>query len=345
MPLQIIRQDITKIKCDAIVNPTNEDLFPSGGTDVAIHTAAGPALYEACQEIGHLDVGEVALTQGYNLPCKYVIYTVGPIWEDDTRGERALLENCYRNALLLALEKGCKSIAFPLISAGLYGFPKDQVLKIAIATISDFLFEHELQVTLAVFDKKSYQFSEKLFKDVTEYIDDHYVFDHSDNPDELEELRSFAASKCMRTMPSMRPMRPMEVDCCRSVDAAVDEDLESRLKGIKSKSFALTLFRFIDERGMSDVECYKKANVDKKTFSKIKCNENYRPSKQTVLAFAIALELSLSETQELLATVGFALSPGSKFDVIIEYFISKGNYNIYEINETLFEFDQCLLGV
>ena len=200
-------------------------------------------------------------------------------------------------------------------------------------------------VTLAVFDKKSYQFSEKLFKDVTEYIDDHYVFDHSDNPDELDELRPFAASKCMRTMPSMRPMRPMEVDCCRSVDAAVDEDLESRLKGIKSKSFALTLFRFIDERGMSDVECYKKANVDKKTFSKIKCNENYRPSKQTVLAFAIALELSLSETQELLATVGFALSPSSKFDVIIEYFISKGNYNIYEINETLFEFDQCLLGV
>ena len=342
MPLQIIRQDITKIKCDAIVNPTNEDLFPSGGTDAAIHAAAGPALYEACQKIGHLDVGEVALTQGYNLPCKYVIYTVGPVWEDDTRGERALLENCYRNALLLALEKGCKSIAFPLISAGLYGFPKDQVLKIAIATISDFLFEHELQVTLAVFDKKSYQFSEKLFKDVTEYIDDHYVFEHSDNPDELDELRPFAASKCMRTM---RPMRPMEVDRCRSVDAAVDEDLESRLKGIQSKSFALTLFRFIDERGMSDVECYKKANVDKKTFSKIKCNENYRPSKQTVLAFAIALELSFSETQELLATVGFALSPSSKFDVIIEYFISKGNYNIYEINETLFEFDQCLLGV
>ena len=339
MPLQIIRQDITKMKCDAIVNPTNEDLFPSGGTDAAIHTAAGPALYEACQEIGHLDVGEVAITSAFDLPCKYVIYTVGPVWEDGTHGERALLENCYRNALLLALEKGCKSIAFPLISAGLYGFPKDQVLKIAIATISDFLFEHELQVTLAVFDKKSYQFSEKLFRDVTEYIDDHYVFEHSDNPDELDELRPFAAPKRMRTM------RPMEADCCRSINAAVEEDLESRLKGIKSKSFALTLFRFIDERGITDVECYKKANVDKKTFSKIKCNENYRPSKHTVLAFAIALELNLSETQELLATVGFALSPSSKFDVIIEYFISKGNYNIYEINETLFEFDQCLLGV
>lgn len=341
MPLQIIRQDITKIKCDAIVDPTGKKLFPSGGTDAAIHAAAGPALYEACREIGHLDVGEVAVTAAFDLPCKYVIYTVGPTWEDGTCGERALLENCYRNALLLALEKGCKSIAFPLISAGLYGFPKDQVLKIAIATISEFLFEHELQVTLAVFDKKSYQFSEKLFKDVTEYIDDHYVFEHSDNLDELEELRPFLAS---RRMCSMRPMRSVEADRCCSIDAA-EEDLESLLKGVKSKSFALTLFRLIDERGISDVECYKKANVDKKTFSKIKCNENYRPSKQTVLAFAIALELSLPETQALLATVGFALSPSSKFDVIIEYFIKKGNYNIYEINETLFEFDQCLLGV
>ena len=338
MPLQIIRQDITKIKCDAIVNPTNGDLFPSGGTDAAIHAAAGPSLYEACREIGHLDVGEVAVTAAFDLPCKYVIYTVGPVWKDGTHGERALLENCYRNALLLVLEKGCKSIAFPLISAGLYGFPKDQVLKIAIATVSEFLFAHELQVTLAVFDKKSYQFSEMLFRDVTEYIDDHYVFEHSDNRDELKELAPFAASKCMR------PMRPIEADCCRSIDAAADEDLESLLRGVKSKSFALTLFRLIDERGISDVECYKKANVDKKTFSKIKCNENYRPSKQTVLAFAIALELTLSETQELLATVGFALSPSSKFDVIIEYFIKKGNYNIYEINETLFEFDQVLLG-
>ena len=164
MPLQIIRQDITKIKCDAIVNPTNEDLFPGGGTDAAIHAAAGPALYEACREIGHLDVGEVALTLAFGLPCKYVIYTVGPVWKDGTHGERDLLETCYRNALLLALEKGCKSIALPLISSGLYGFPKDQVLKIAIATISDFLFVHELQVTLVVFDKTSYQFSEKLFR-------------------------------------------------------------------------------------------------------------------------------------------------------------------------------------
>ena len=346
MPLQIIRQDITKIKCDAIVNPTNEDLFPSGGTDAAIHAAAGSALYEACQEIGHLDVGEVALTQGYNLPCKYVIYTVGPIWEDDTRGERALLENCYRNALLLALEKGCKSIAFPLISAGLYGFPKDQVLKIAIATISDFLFEHELQVTLAVFDKKSYQFSEKLFKDVTEYIDDHYVLEHSDNLDELLDIEEFLGDELLPSEICGKEINEQRI-FCSEIRAPRERplDLESRLKETRKNSFALKLFHFIDERGMSDVECYKKANVDKKTFSKIKCNENYRPSKQTVLAFAIALELSLSETQELLATVGFALSPGSKFDVIIEYFISKGNYNIYEINETLFEFDQCLLGV
>ena len=161
------------------------------------------------------------------------------------------------------------------------------------------------------------------------------MFEHSDNPDELDELRPFLASK---------RMRPMQVDCCRSIDASLDADLESRLKGIKSRSFALTLFRLIDERGMTDVECYKKANVDKKTFSKIKCNESYKPSKQTAIAFAIALELDLAETQELLATVGLTLSHSSKFDVIIEYFIENGNYDLAEINETLFEFDQVLLG-
>ena len=334
MPLQIIRQDITKIQCDAIVNPTNEALRPDGGTDAAIHAAAGPALYAACQEIGHLAVGQVAITPAFRLPCNYVIHTVSPIWDGGSCGERALLESCYRNALSLALQKGCKSIAFPLISAGLYDFPKDQVLKIAIATISDFLFEHELQVTLAVFDRSSYRFSEKLFRDVTAYIDDRYVLEHSENPDELDELRPLFAAKRVRMS---------EVDCCL-VGSAPEGDLESRLKGVRSRSFALTLFRLIDEKGMSDVACYKKANVDKKTFSKIKCNENYRPGKQTVIAFAIALELNLAQTQELLATVGLTLSRSNKFDIIIEYFIEQGNYNLAEINETLFEFDQVLLG-
>ncbi|MBE6629861.1 MAG: macro domain-containing protein [Ruminococcaceae bacterium] len=335
MPLQIIRQDITKIKCDVIVNPTNVDLLPDGGTDVAIHAAAGPALYRECRKIGRLDVGEVALTPAFGLPCKYVIHTVGPIWEGGAHGERALLEHCYRAALALALEKECESIAFPLISSGLYGFPKDQVLKIAISVISDFLLEHELQVTLAVFDRAAYLFSEKLFRDVTEYVDDRYVSAHSND-------------LCERAVFRPSPHFTL-IDSCDMAHRAQKENasmgtLQSRLKGVQSRSFALTLFRFIDEKGMSDVECYKKANVDKKTFSKIKCNENYRPGKQTVLAFAIALKLDLAQTQELLATVGLTLSRSSKFDIIVEFFIENGNYDLAVINETLFEFDQMLLG-
>lgn len=347
MPLQIIRQDITKIECDAIVDPTNGALIPGGGTDAAIHAAAGPALSEACRKIGHLDVGEVALTPAFDLPCKYVIFTVGPVWQDGTHGERDLLERCYHNALALAVELECQSVALPLISSGLHGFPKDQVLKIAIAAISDFLLEHELQVTLAVFDRSAYQFSEKLFRDVTAYIDDHYVAEHADRF-VLHEKRMPGPSVSRPRRMGAEPVcgtEPIRRQVQDALAQAARPDLESLLQAVKAKSFALTLFRFIDERGMTDVECYKRAYVDKKTFSKIKCNENYRPGKPTVLAFAVALKLSLAETRELLAAAGLALSPGSKFDVIVEYFIKRKIYNIHEINETLFEFDQCLLGV
>lgn len=335
MPLQIVRQDITKIQCDAIVNPTNEALLPDGGTDAAIHKAAGPALYRACQRVGHLNVGEAAATLAFDLPCQYVIHTVGPIWQGGEKGERALLERCYSNVLTVALKKRCKSVALPLISSGLHGFPKDQVLRIAIAAISDFLLKHELQITLAVFDRDSYRFSEKLFRDVTEYIDDRYVMAYANLADQRKERRSFCGSK--------RILQP-DMACCRRVETSVNDDLMSRMQGLGSHSFASTLFRLIDERGMSDVECYKKANVDRKTFSKIKCNQNYRPGKQTVIAFAIALELDLAQTQELLATVGLSLSPCNKFDIIIEFFIKRGNYDLAQINETLFEFDQVLLG-
>ena len=339
MPLRIIRQDITKIKCDAIVNPTNEGLHPTGGADAAIHAAAGSALYEACKSLRPLAVGEAVHTPAFALPCKYVIHTVGPVYEDGKHGERALLERCYRNVLSLAVELGCQSIALPLISSGLHGFPKDRVLKIAISAISDFLFEQELQVTLAVFDRTAYQFSEKIFRDVTAYIDDHYVLAHSDNPQELHASRAFLGAARMKMGRAEAPA-PTE----SPVPKPTKEDLHTRLQGVKSRSFALTLFRFIDEKGMTDVECYKRANVDKKTFSKIKCNENYRPSKQTVIAFAIALRLDLTETRELLATVGLTLSRSSVFDIIIEFFIENGNYDVAEINETLFEFDQLLLG-
>ncbi|MBE7057064.1 MAG: macro domain-containing protein [Ruminococcaceae bacterium] len=330
MPLKIIRQDITKIKADAIVNPTNKYMRPGGGTDAAIHKAAGKKLMMECISLGECPEGEARITKGYNLPSKYVIHTAGPVWRDGQCGEKEILESCYRECLNLAAEYKLESIAFPLISSGLYGFPKDSVLKIAIQVIGQFLFENEIDVYIVVFDKTAYQLSEKLFKDVTSYIDDNYVDEHSD---------CFARTYSMPSV-GMAYSCPSPVDCC-SVEKKAD--LDSMLDNL-DESFSQMLLRKIDEKGMTDVQCYKKANINRKLFSKIRSDVNYKPSKPTVIAFAVSLELTLEETEEMLKKAGFALSHSNKFDIIIEFFITNGKYDIFEINETLFAFDQSLLG-
>lgn len=353
MPLKIIRQDITKIKCDAIVNPTNEFLSPGGGTDAAIHEAAGPRLLEACKKLGRLEIGEAKLTPAFDLPCKYVIHTAGPIWRDGNYNEQALLEACYKNALTVAAEKKCKSVAFPLISSGTFGYPKEHVLKVAMRVIGDFLFDNEMLVYIVVYDKTSYAISEKLFSDVTSYIDDAYI-DESPLFMSLPMQASMLGgapverSKRRRAAKAEKEYEDIVQGCGRAPELLALEEkasLEDMLRQM-DKGFAETLFDYIDAKGMTDVECYKRANVDKKTFSKIKCNKNYKPSKVTAVSFAIALRLNLEETDRLLRTVGMSLSHSSKFDVIIEYFIKTGNYeNIFDVNETLYQFDQVTLGV
>ncbi len=356
MPLKIIRQDITKIKCDAIVNPTNEYLTPGGGTDAAIHEAAGAKLLEACKKLGGLEVGEAKITTAFKLPCKYVIHTVGPIWRDGEHNEEALLEACYKNALSLADSKKCKSVAFPLISSGTYGYPKEQVLKVAMRVIGDFLFHNEMLVYIVVYDKKSYAISEKLFSDITSYIDDAYIAAPTFVSFSMQASASCDAPVKERSK-RKRVAQKLEFDdvmqsCVMAQQTVSCEEmlwyepsLEDMLRQM-DKGFAETLFDYIDAKGMTDVECYKRANVDKKTFSKIKCNKNYKPSKVTAVSFAIALRLNLEETNHLLKTVGMSLSHSSKFDVIIEYFIKTGNYeNIFDVNETLYQFDQVTLGV
>ena len=340
MPLKIIRQDITKIKCDAIVNPTNEDLFPGGGVDLAIHIAAGNKLLQACQALGGLRIGQAKVTPAFDLPARLVIHTVGPLWQGGENGERELLESCYRESLALAKDNGCESVAFPLISSGLYGYPKDRVLRVAMDVIGEFLFENEMTVYLVVFDKTSYAISEKLFSDVTSFIDDFYTEASLPLFDSIRENRRYDEYRARRATKS-KSIDSDEEFCELIAPVSLDDMLSSMDKG-----FADTLFYYIDQKGIGDVECYKRANVDKKTFSKIKCNKDYRPSKITVLSFAIALRLDLEETRHLLNTVGFSLSRSSKFDVIIEYFITTGNYrDIYDVNETLYQFDQSMLGV
>ena len=330
MPLEMVRNDITKMKVDAIVNAANESLLGGGGVDGAIHRAAGSGLLAECRTLGGCKTGKAKITGGYNLPAKYVIHTVGPIYDDGKHGEKTLLESCYRESLALAKEHNCETVAFPLISSGVYGYPKDQALKVAIDVISDFLLENEMKVYIVIFDKTAYKISEKLFSDIAEYIDDNYVDEHTDYRRESIRLNM--------------PMQPiMAADMCECKAMAADDDLDEIIKGI-DESFSQMLLRKIDEKGMTDAECYKKANIDRKLFSKIRSDVHYKPSKPTAIAFAISLELSLEETEDMLKKAGFALSHSNKFDIIIEYFISKGNYNIFEINEALFAFDQSLLG-
>lgn len=333
MPLQIIRNDITKMKVDAIVNAANSSLLGGGGVDGCIHRAAGPELLAECKTLGGCETGSAKITKGYKLPCKYVIHAVGPRWRDGKHGEREKLVSCYRTALALAKEHDCETVAFPLISSGIYGYPKDQALKVAIDTISDFLLENDMTVYIVIFDRKAYQIGEKLFSDIAAYIDDNYVDAHTDS--RTERLRRMQMlSEEPEAEIYAEPLAPM-AEGAKSLDDALSQIDES---------FSEMLLRKIDEKGMTDAQCYKKANIDRKLFSKIRSDKLYKPSKPTAIAFAIALELPLDETKEMLMKAGFALSHSNKFDIIIEYFIEHGNYNVFEINEALFAFDQSLLG-
>lgn len=341
MPIKIIRQDITKIKCDAIVDPTDAHYFHGGGVDAAIHEAAGEELYHACVDQGILEVGKAVITSAFALPCKYVIHTIGPWWSGGEHGEEVLLRSCYRESLKLGVANKCKSIAFPLIASGTFGFPKDKVLKIAVDEISNFLFDNEMLVFIVVYDKTSYSISEKLFADIVDYIDDNYNAEGWLSPNRSPISKSIAMPP---TPLARRRNDDIDFDVCAKKVKLSDEGLGDILKSL-DESFSQMLLRKIDERGMTDAQCYKKANIDRKLFSKIRSDVNYKPSKTTVIAFAIALELSLDETEDMLRKAGFALSHSNKFDIIIEYFISRGIYDIYEINEVLYQFDQSTLGV
>ncbi len=328
MPLFIVRNDITKMAVDAIVNAANNSLLGGGGVDGAIHRTAGPGLLRECSTLGGCETGMAKITGAYSLPCKYVIHTVGPVFSDGMHGEPQLLASCYRESLRLAKEAGCESVAFPLISSGAYGYPKDAALRTATDTIDEFLKTCDMTVYIVIFDRESYRAAGKRFADIERYIDDIYADAHIDRQRESITLQAPVCADAPAA-----PLRNAKAP--RSLDEAV-----ARL----DESFSEMLLRKIDESGMTDAECYKKANIDRKLFSKIRSDRLYKPSKPTALAFAVALELPLSETQLLLRTAGFTLSHSSKFDIIIEYFIERGNYNIYEINEALFAFDQSLLG-
>ncbi len=403
MPFQIIRNDITQVAADAIVNTANPRPTIGGGTDSAVYLAAGEEqLLAARRKIGNIERGQAAATPAFALNAKYIIHTVGPRWIDGEHGERDTLRSCYANSLELAANLGCESIAFPMISTGSYGFPKDEALDIALAEIGKFLLTHEMDITLVVFDKTSLQISEKLVGEIDKYIDEHavgilrdreYGYPRSyyssrrrllENMEKSEE-RPLPRSKSGKSLKSPEPREDREelsqlydlfISPIEALpDSAESEYLETEslftepprsaeptpgkmplsfdemkdsIKGIfdgpKEDTFQERLFKLIDERGLDDVTVYKRANIDRKVFSKIRSNVDYHPKKKTAVAFAIALELDMPEMKDLLARAEFALSPSSKFDLIISYFVNNKNYDIFEINSALFTYGQPLLG-
>ena len=397
MPFEILQNDITRMHADAIVNTANPEPVIGSGTDYAVHSAAGPGLLEARRQVGSIRPGCCAVTPAYDLDAKFVIHAVGPKWRGGLSGEARLLRSCYDRALALAAELGCSSIAFPLISTGFYGFPKDRALKIAVAAFRRFLETHEMQILLVVWDRDSVRISEKLHDRVAKYVDEHYVDLHTaqeyaaptvfneppfegtagvpglfadseeedlcampaareDRPEpEINAARPQSAApplpKAAAYAPRRRPQRPAGTASFHRPNApapshagAAWEPSLSDLVRQTDAGFSETVLRLIDESGKKDAEIYRRANLSRQHFSKIRSNPAYRPTKPTALALAIALELDLEQTKDLLGRAGYALSNSSKSDVIVSYFISRGHYDLFEINAALFEFDQLTLG-
>ena len=342
MPFTIICNDIAKLRVDAIVNAANTDLAQGGGVCRAIFKAAGAReLQTACDKLAPIKTGEAVITPGLNLPAKFVIHAAGPVYRDGKHGEDELLRAAYTNSLKRAVENGCESIAFPLISSGIYGYPKDEALRVATTAIRDFISEHtprdtgDIDVSLVVFDKAAFAVSEKLLGEVASYINEHYVEEHRVSRRELLNVEREALEEAVA--PSM--MSEAMLAPSMATPPVLDD-----IVGNLDEPFSATLLRLIDASGKKDSEVYNRANIDRRLFSKIRSNAHYAPSKPTVLAFAVALELTLDQTEDLLERAGFALSHSRKFDVIVEYFIVSGKYDIFEINEVLFSYDQAFLG-
>jgi len=342
MPLTIVRDDITKLQVDAIVNAANTNLQMGGGVCGSIFSAAGAdRLQAACDNLAPIRTGEAVITRGFALSAKYIIHAAGPVYRDGSQGEEALLRSCYKNALDLAKKHGCESVAFPLISSGIYGYPKDQALAVATSAIGLWLMNDDMDVSLVVFDKSAFEVSRALLGEIKAFIDQNYVDERAAKTKRrLLDTESVSIRFEDAADFKMAPAAAMPIP----MSATMRERKPADVFGQLDEPFSTTLLRLIDRKGKTDVEVYKRANIDRKLFSKIRTGKGYMPSKKTIVALAVALELSLDETGELLERAGFTLSRSVLFDVIIKYFITRRRYNIYEINNVLFEYDQPLLG-
>lgn len=333
MPLHIVQNDITQMNVDAIVNSADPLLLGGeGGVDGCIHRAAGPGLLVECRTLGGCPTGSARLTAAYDLPCKYVIHTVAPRWQDGRHDECALLVSCYLAALALAEKRGCESVAFPLLSSGSLNYPREQALDIAIDTIGHFVLRSDMTVYLVVFDRAAYPLRGDVRAEIRAYINDRYVDVYAISQAIAQQEERLYSARMFDDSPSP------------STYTLASLSLEEAVKQL-DEGFSEMLLRKISESGMTDAQCYKRANIDRRLFSKIKNDKHYTPSKSTVIAFDLALELPMEELRELLGKAGYSLTHASEFDIIVEYFVTQGIYNVFTINEALFAFDQNLIGV
>lgn len=342
MPFEIVRNDITSMQVDAIVNAASRLPRVNAGVDSAIHKKAGPSLLEARKKIGYIQPGTAAITPAFDLNAEYVIHAATPTWTDGLHGEVKLLRQAYDMCLELAVKNNCDSIAFPLLASGNHGFPKGKALQVAIAAFSEFLMEHEMQIYLVVFSRDSVKLSEKLVHNVRCYIDQNYVdtYEQENYGDVSEERR--------RNRYQMRRLMEMREECmampcatmpCEKASLSLDDFIKE-----KDAGFTETLLALIKQKGLKNTTVYKKANISKQHFSKLINDPDAKPSKQTAIALALALELDMDGTKDLIGRAGYALTNSSTFDLIIRYFIEHKQFNVIEINIALYEFDQNLLG-
>lgn len=360
MPFLIVRDDIARISADAIVNAANTRLQAGGGVCGALFAAAGAAdMQAACDAIGGCPTGSAVSTPAFALDATWVIHAVGPIWRGGLSGEREALRSCYRSVFAEAERLGARSVAYPLISAGIYGFPVDEALAIAREETEAFLRVHEdVSVTLVMFDRATVRAGGELFDEIDEYIDDEYV-------EASPHMRRRAERLAVEVWDAAAPDGLADAGApsghadsaapeafaaafggeavCAALSAAAPRELDDLLSNLDA-SFSETLLALIDERGMTDAEVYHRANLSRQLFSKIRSNRAYRPTKQTAVALAVALELDPRQTQDLLGRAGLALSRSSKFDVIVRFFLERGVHDVLRINEALFAYDQPLLG-
>jgi len=369
MPFEIVRNDIVKMEVDAIVNTANPKPVVGTGVDTAIHKAAGPELLKARKEIGDIKVCEAVVTPAFDLPAKYVIHVVGPAWVDENPVEEEMLARSYRAALDAAAKQKCKSIAFPLLSTGNYGFPQKLSMRIALDVFSKFLMEHEMQIYLTVFGEEAFKLSNTLFRSVQAYIDENYVTSKFEEEYGVDEAAYHVGSTNLSPRMKARREAQQEYAAEYSAEAFEDEDLavfgappimadaamaapaplagKESLSDMMDKmdaSFSDTLMALIDATGEKPSNIYHKACVSKQVFSKINSNSHYQPLKATAIAFCLALELDLEEAQELLARAGFTLSKSSLSDVIIMYCIENKIYNVVLVDNILYEHDQMQIG-